>query len=199
MCVHVIDSNILLCVRINGGHPARSNLRQPFQLFRGHIPRPCVRIPVCFKKVCKCGTDEPGDLAHAHMQTRSQAVVPTPIGTCTNTCLPSQKHMHTQEITFKSMRQLVTHTHSHVHTPSINLLCLIFLPYPSGPCLPPHVEQVGNRQTKVSGGLPHTHKHTHTCRLSLALFPFPLSTPPLNDHRYVKKLCHLKQQPLSAT
>lgn len=94
------------------------------------------------------------------------------------------------EITFKAMGQLVTLTH--VHTPALKPSVSHFFASPLRP-LPPHMEQVG--ENKVCGGT-LTHTHTHTiCSVSL---PTPCA-PPLNGLRYVKRLPHLKQQPLPAT
>lgn len=184
--------------------------------------RPCVRIPVCFKQVCKCGTDAPGDLAHARTNTNHcrhdhRLPYPTATGTPTHVCHRKSTSIctctatyHTQEITFKSMRQLVGifwpthtlsvfHTHSHEHTPPINPLSH----FPLLPLRPLTPHGAGGRQADQSLRHPTTHTytdtHTQTGSLIRSVSFSSLHTPPLNDHRYVKKLPHLKQQPPSAT
>ena len=98
----------------------------------------------------------------------------------TDTCSPSQMYIHmhtyhTRGITFKSTRQLVTHTHTHTHTYSLSLSCA----HPSNkasvshfPALPPPRPPAtpcgaGGRQAHQS-----LWQHTHSHRLlSFARFP----------------------------
>lgn len=130
---------------------------------------------------------------YTSMQTGSQTAAPKNPPALT---LPMQVCTHVDtETTFKSPAQLVganraahtlrlSFTHAHgFYKPSVPH-------FPAGPFKPqlPHVEQVDD----------NTHTHSHWLSF-FALLPLTFHAPPFNDHRYVKKLCHLKQQPPFAT
>lgn len=141
--VHVIDSNIPLWVGINGGHPTLSNLRQQLHhsgvTYHGHVWK---FLPVLSEYTWRRPEHQVA-FTHKHMyksiQTGSQTTAPRTqpalefaIQVCTHVA---------PEITFKSTAQLLgllnraAHTlrlsFTHIHTASINSLCLIFLPDPS--------------------------------------------------------------------
>lgn len=152
LCVHVIDPDSSLCVRINGSRPPRSKASQPFQLSRGRRASSCVRIPV-YESV-HMPTLSGGLITGVHTQARSDT------GLLTHVCPAKYKAhtlaYHTQEMAFEG-------TTAHPDTlscahPSNKTAASHFL-------VSPHVEQVGNRGTNVIHTLTHTHtnarSHTH--------------------------------------